>query len=247
MLRRRADDLPARMADSAAILFTVLLAFLEIRHLDQRRRRLSPRHRPRRARAAGLRRARHDDRARTRARAHRQHRARRRRAADRRPVRSPRSCSGWGSGKIPMLTGDPVGGPFFNLILLGYGLPAVLMAVLARMIRGRPGRSASMWLAAVTAIALALAYLTLEVRTPVPRPGADARLHHRCRAIHLFGGVARLRRRAAARRHRAAVAAGAARVRRGRHAHRRQGVPGTTWPACTASTGRCRSSASAWC
>lgn len=32
LLRRRADDVPARMADSAAILFTVLLAFLQIRH-----------------------------------------------------------------------------------------------------------------------------------------------------------------------------------------------------------------------
>ena len=32
LLRRRADDLPARMVDSGAILFTVLTAFLEIRH-----------------------------------------------------------------------------------------------------------------------------------------------------------------------------------------------------------------------
>src|SRR5262245_63068798 len=32
MLRQRADDLPSRMVDSAAILFTVLLAFLQIRH-----------------------------------------------------------------------------------------------------------------------------------------------------------------------------------------------------------------------
>jgi uncharacterized membrane protein len=32
LLRRQADDTPARMADSAAILFTVLLAVLEIRH-----------------------------------------------------------------------------------------------------------------------------------------------------------------------------------------------------------------------
>src|SRR5262249_16101130 len=30
MMRKRADDLPARMVDSAAILFTVLLAFLQI-------------------------------------------------------------------------------------------------------------------------------------------------------------------------------------------------------------------------
>ena len=32
LLRQRADDIPARMADSAAILFTVLTAFLQIRH-----------------------------------------------------------------------------------------------------------------------------------------------------------------------------------------------------------------------
>ena len=32
LLRRRADDVPSRMVESAAILFTVLLAFLEIRH-----------------------------------------------------------------------------------------------------------------------------------------------------------------------------------------------------------------------
>ncbi len=32
LLRRRADDVPARMTDAAAILFTVLVAFLEIRH-----------------------------------------------------------------------------------------------------------------------------------------------------------------------------------------------------------------------
>jgi len=32
LLRRRADDVPTRMAEAAAILFTVLLAMLEIRH-----------------------------------------------------------------------------------------------------------------------------------------------------------------------------------------------------------------------
>ena len=30
----------------------------------------------------------------------------------------------------PLLTGEPVGGLFFNLILLGYGIPAVLAAAL---------------------------------------------------------------------------------------------------------------------
>src|SRR5262249_19553966 len=32
LLRKRADDVPTRMTEAAAILFTVLVAFLEIRH-----------------------------------------------------------------------------------------------------------------------------------------------------------------------------------------------------------------------
>jgi uncharacterized membrane protein len=63
----------------------------------------------------------------------------------------------------PVVTGEPVGGVFFNALLLGYGIPAVLMAILARMIRDT--RPALVYrIAAVTAIALALVYLTLEVR-----------------------------------------------------------------------------------
>jgi uncharacterized membrane protein len=63
----------------------------------------------------------------------------------------------------PVFTGEPVGGVFFNALLLGYGIPAVLMAILARTIRD--ARPALVYrLAAVTAIALALVYLTLEVR-----------------------------------------------------------------------------------
>ncbi|MFN3349502.1 DUF2339 domain-containing protein [Pseudorhodoplanes sp.] len=64
----------------------------------------------------------------------------------------------------PVITGEPVGGAFFNTLLIGYGIPAVLMAILARMIRKtRP--TAVYTIAAVTAITLALVYLTLEVRT----------------------------------------------------------------------------------
>jgi uncharacterized membrane protein len=63
----------------------------------------------------------------------------------------------------PLLTDEPVGGRFLNLILLGYGLPAVLAAALALTVRDKrpPGYAAA---AAVTAVALALAYLSLEVR-----------------------------------------------------------------------------------
>jgi uncharacterized membrane protein len=65
----------------------------------------------------------------------------------------------------PMKTGEPVGGGIWlNYVLLGYGIPAVLVAVLARTIRNtRP--QLYYIAAAVTAIVLMLVYLTLEVRT----------------------------------------------------------------------------------
>jgi uncharacterized membrane protein len=64
----------------------------------------------------------------------------------------------------PIFTGEPVGGVFFNALLLGYGIPAALMAILARTIRET--RPVLVYrIAAVTAIGLALVYLTLEVRT----------------------------------------------------------------------------------
>jgi uncharacterized membrane protein len=63
----------------------------------------------------------------------------------------------------PVFTGQAIGGTFFNALLLGYGIPALLFAILARMIRDtRP--ALAYVTAAVAAIGLALAYLTLEVR-----------------------------------------------------------------------------------
>jgi uncharacterized membrane protein len=60
--------------------------------------------------------------------------------------------------------GDPVGGPFINLVLLGYGLPAVLAGILAAVTRHtRPNWYSAT--AAATALALAFAYLSLEVCT----------------------------------------------------------------------------------
>jgi uncharacterized membrane protein len=57
----------------------------------------------------------------------------------------------------------PVGGVFFNLILLGYGLPAILAITLALIARTtRPMRYRA--IAAITAVTLALFYLTLEIR-----------------------------------------------------------------------------------
>jgi uncharacterized membrane protein len=64
----------------------------------------------------------------------------------------------------PLLTGVPVGGIFFNDVLLGYGIPAILLGVLARVIRTtRP----QPWYiaAAVSSIVMMLIYLSLEVRT----------------------------------------------------------------------------------
>ena len=59
----------------------------------------------------------------------------------------------------------PVDGVFFNMILLGYGLPAILaiaLALIARTTRPLPYRI----VAAITAVTLALFYLTLEMRRP---------------------------------------------------------------------------------
>jgi uncharacterized membrane protein len=67
-------------------------------------------------------------------------------------------------GQNPLFTGDPVGGRFFNLILIGYGLPAVLAAILALVSRGTRPQSYRVT-GAVLSVALALAYLSLEVRT----------------------------------------------------------------------------------
>lgn len=59
----------------------------------------------------------------------------------------------------PIITGDSVGDIFYNLILLGYGVPAVLEVTLARVARANapmPYRAAAT-VVAVTRIALSLA------------------------------------------------------------------------------------------
>ncbi|HVZ52160.1 MAG TPA: DUF2339 domain-containing protein, partial [Pseudolabrys sp.] len=163
LLRRRADDVPARMADSAAILFTVLFAFFEIRHYinngdifgysaDLMEVALQI--------CAGL--------AIT-------------IGLERLRARTNNIVHNIGGIIVaavtllaivfgPMLFLNPmqtnaliVGGAFFNLILLAYGIPAILAAILALIARTtRP--LAYRAIAAVAAVALALAYLSLEVR-----------------------------------------------------------------------------------
>lgn len=163
ILRRRGDDLASRSVDSAAITFTALTFMLQIRHLmndgDIYRRSASLAEIGLQistglAMTIGL----EHVRARTGSIVH---------------DVAARILGGLAFFAIlislglhfnPVFTGEPVGGLFFNALLLGYGIPAVLMAILARMIRET--RPALVYrIAAVSAIALALVYLTLEVRT----------------------------------------------------------------------------------
>jgi uncharacterized membrane protein len=163
LLRRRADDVPARMADSAAILFTVLLAVLEIRHTmnngDVFRKSTALAEVAMQvtvglAMVIGLEWLRvrsrsivHDVGARIIA-----------------ALTLLAAVFGLALALNPLLIGRPVGGAFFNLILLGYAIPAVLAAILALVARGsRP--VGYRYVAATAAVALAIGYLTLEVRT----------------------------------------------------------------------------------
>jgi uncharacterized membrane protein len=162
LLRQRADDKPSRMVDSAAILFTVLTAFLEIRQFmnggDIYRRtsglgELALQVCTGLAMAIGLEHIRH----RTKSIVH---------------DGAALTIAGLTFGAIvlglwmicnPMFSGESVGGPFINLVLLGYGIPAVLAIVLAMRTRDvRP--PAYRIVAAGTAVLLMLSYLSLEVR-----------------------------------------------------------------------------------
>ncbi len=161
LLRQRGDDVPARTVDAGAILFTVLLAFAEIRHymtggdLYARSSGLAEvalQVSVGLALAIGLERLR----ARTRSIVHNV-------AAI---VIAGLALAGIVFGLFlfenPLLTAQPVGGPLFNLILLGYGLPAALaitLALIARTTRPMAYRA----IAAATSVVLALAFLSLEV------------------------------------------------------------------------------------
>jgi uncharacterized membrane protein len=162
LLRRRADDGPARMADAAAILFTVLLALLEIRHFMTNGNIFAPSAALAEvamqisvglAITIGLERLRlrtqsivHDIGA---------------------LIVGALTLATIVLGLLLMLNpffkAAVVGGPFFNLILLGYGIPALLAAILALVARAnRP--LVYRTIAAATAITLSLLYFSLEVR-----------------------------------------------------------------------------------
>jgi uncharacterized membrane protein len=163
ILRRRGDDTPTRMIESGAVLLTVLLAFLQIRHFINNGDVYSDSSNLAEialqvcvglAMTIGLERLRlrtgsvvHDIAALAIA-----------------AATAAAIVLGLGLMENPMITGEPVGGRFVNLILLGYGLPAVLAGVLALVSRSvRPRQYSTA--AALTAVALALAYLSLEIRT----------------------------------------------------------------------------------
>lgn len=162
LLRKRADDVHSRIVDALAILFTVLLAFVQIRHYanggDLYRQasgltEIALQVSVGLAITIGLERIRgrthnvvHDVGAR---------------------LVAAATLAGAAFGLVflhnPLLWPYRVGGPFFNLVLLGYGLPAVLAIALALVARTtRPIEYRIFTLAA--AVVLSILYLTLEVR-----------------------------------------------------------------------------------
>ena len=161
-LRQRADDLPARMVDAGAVLFTVLLVVLEIRHYVGSGNIYRPAAEiveivlyvnAGLAIAIGLERVR----GRTASIVHN--------AAALLVAAMTLAAIAFELVFTigPRFADYPVGGPFFNLILLGYGLPALLAVVLALIARTtRPLSYRAV--ATIAAIVLALFYLTLEVR-----------------------------------------------------------------------------------
>jgi uncharacterized membrane protein len=163
ILRRRGDDTPTRMIESGAVLLTVLLAFLQIRHFINNGDVYSDSSNLAEialqvcvglAMTIGLERLR----LRTGSVVH---------GIAALAIAAATAAAivlGLGLMENPMITGEPVGGRFVNWILLAYGLPAVLAGVLALVSRGvRPRQYSTA--AALTAVGLALAYLSLEIRT----------------------------------------------------------------------------------
>ncbi|MBR1166255.1 DUF2339 domain-containing protein [Bradyrhizobium liaoningense] len=161
-LRRRADDAPLRVVETAAILFTALLAFTEIRHFATGGDMISP---PSLlefalqvcitlAMAIGLERLRlrshsivHDV-----------------GAVVLTAIAGLISVFGLLILENPLLFSSVnVGGLVFNLLLLGYALPAVLMLLLSYAVAGHR-RVAYANTIAGGALVFALTYVTLEIR-----------------------------------------------------------------------------------
>ncbi|MGB3445647.1 MAG: DUF2339 domain-containing protein [Xanthobacteraceae bacterium] len=162
LLRKRGDDVPLRMIEAAAILFTVLLAFMEIRHAINGGRvyaniagltEVALQVCVALAMAIGLERLRirshsivHDV------------------AAVLLTIFAGiATLFGLLGLDNPMIWRIDVGGVVINLLLLGYALPAGLMLTLSYLVAGRRARFYGHALAA-GALVLALAYITMEIR-----------------------------------------------------------------------------------
>ena len=162
LMRRRGDDAPLRMVESAAILFTVLLVFLQIRHyvnggdvyrISSDLVEIALQVCTTLAMAIGLERLR---------------------------VRSSSIVHNVGAVLLTVYAGlaslggllfiaNPniwridVGGVVFNLLLLGYALPAILALLLSYAVAGRRKPAYANTIAA-GALLLALTYVTFEIR-----------------------------------------------------------------------------------
>jgi uncharacterized membrane protein len=163
LLRQRADDEPARMVDAGAILFTVLLVVMEIRHYATGGNIYAPMRGPTEimlyanvalALTIGL----EYIRARTGSFVHN-------------AAALVMAVLTYAAVIADLIVGSSLqfiatplpGGAFVNEIMLGFGLPAVLavvLALIARRTRPISYRTA----AAIAAVLLALYYLTLETR-----------------------------------------------------------------------------------
>lgn len=161
-LRRNGDDVPLRMIEAAAMLFTVLLAFMEIRHavnagdvyrdtaeLTEVALQVSVAL----AMAIGLERLR----LRSRSIVHNVG------AVVLTAFAGLASLFGLLGLENPLLWSQDVGGGFINLLLLGYALPAVLALLLSYAVAGRRAASYGNTVAA-GALILALAYVSFEIR-----------------------------------------------------------------------------------
>jgi len=161
-LRRRGDDAPLRTVESAAILFTVLLAFMEIRHLvnggdvyasSADLTEVALQVCVALAMAIGLERLR----IRTGSIIHNVS------AILLTVFAGLATVFGLMLLETPILWPTDVGAVFFNLLLLGYALPAVLALLLSYAVAGRRHVGYANTIAA-GALVLALTYVTFEIR-----------------------------------------------------------------------------------
>jgi uncharacterized membrane protein len=161
-LRRRGDDAPLRTVESAAILLTVLLAFMEIRHAvnsgdvyanSADLTEVALQVCVALAMAIGLERLR----IRTGSIVHNVG------AILLTVFAGLASVFGLMLLETPIVWPTDVGGVLFNLLLLGYAMPAVLALLLSYAVAGRRPASYANTIAA-SALVLALTYVTFEIR-----------------------------------------------------------------------------------